>query len=344
MTAGGYGRGVYHVVEYGGTFATTASRSAASRRASLPRSTPRARISSTSRSTTIPRRHSSGGATPIWSAATAPGAAPTSTGGMRTAGRRLSGGRPGHLPRHARDSDRRRHTGLPEPGVRGQRLHPRRRQRRSAGADRRGATVGQGSRTTATIATPIIGPGGIEKIGVGTIVLAAANSYLGGTTITAGTLSISADANLGATSGGLAFNGGTLENTAALTTARAITLTGTGTFKTSADLTVTGTISGAGALTKADWAASPSTGNNAYSAARSSMPARCRYRPTPISAPRRAALSSTAAHCKHRRLHLGTRRDAAQRRRLQHDRRPHPQREPSPAQARSPRSARARSP
>ena len=122
----------------------------------------------------------------------------------------------------------------------------------------------EGLRTTATIAAPITGPGGIEKIGVGTIVLAAANSYSGGTTITAGTLSISADANLGAASGGLTFNGGTLENTAALTTARAITFNGTGTLKTSADLTVTGVISGASGLTKAGSGRLTLTGNNTY--------------------------------------------------------------------------------
>ena len=122
----------------------------------------------------------------------------------------------------------------------------------------------EGPRTTATIATPIIGPGGIEKIGVGTIVLAAANSYSGGTTITAGTLSISADANLGAASGGLTFNGGTLENTAALTTARAVTLTNTGTFKTTADLTATGIISGGGALPRPATGRLTLTGNNTY--------------------------------------------------------------------------------
>ena len=111
---------------------------------------------------------------------------------------------------------------------------------------------------------PIIGPGGIEKIGAGTIVLAAANSYTGGTTINAGTLSISADANLGAASGGLTFIGGTLENTAGLTTARAITLANTGTFKTTADLIATGVISGGGALTKAGLGRLTLTGNNTY--------------------------------------------------------------------------------
>ncbi|MPZ33582.1 MAG: autotransporter domain-containing protein [Rhodospirillales bacterium] len=123
----------------------------------------------------------------------------------------------------------------------------------------------EGSRTTATIATPIAGTGGIEKIGAGTIVLAGANSYAGGTTINGGTLSISADANLGAASGGLTFKGGTLENTAALTTARAVTLTNTGTFKTTADLVATGVISGSGALTKAGSGRLTLSGNNTYS-------------------------------------------------------------------------------
>lgn len=69
-------------------------------------------------------------------------------------------------------------------------------------------------------------------------------------TLEGGVLQISSDANLGAPSGGLTFNGGTLENTAAITTSRSITMTGAGTLQTDADLTDSGSVSGSGSLTK----------------------------------------------------------------------------------------------
>ncbi len=47
------------------------------------------------------------------------------------------------------------------------------------------------------------------KTGGGTLVLSGSNNYTGGTTIAAGTLSVSSDANLGAASGALTFDGGT---------------------------------------------------------------------------------------------------------------------------------------
>ncbi|MFG1465914.1 autotransporter-associated beta strand repeat-containing protein [Xanthobacter sp. DSM 24535] len=123
----------------------------------------------------------------------------------------------------------------------------------------------EGARTTATLATPITGAGGIVKIGAGTIVLTANNTYAGGTAVHAGTLSVSADNNLGAATGGLAFDGGTLENTSAFTTGRAITLnSGGGTLRTTTDLTASGVISGAGALTKTGAGTLTLTGANSY--------------------------------------------------------------------------------
>src|SRR5699024_7663871 len=68
---------------------------------------------------------------------------------------------------------------------------------------------------TAEIATTVAGTGGITKTQGGTLVLEGSNSYQGGTAINGGTLSVSADANLGAASGGLTIDGGTLHNTAA---------------------------------------------------------------------------------------------------------------------------------
>lgn len=87
----------------------------------------------------------------------------------------------------------------------------------------------------------------VEKRGSGSTSLTGANTYTGGTTIRSGTLSITADANLGDASGGVVFEGGTLAMNGA-SVARAITLsTGGGTIftDTSAAL-LSGSISGAG--------------------------------------------------------------------------------------------------
>ncbi len=65
----------------------------------------------------------------------------------------------------------------------------------------------------------ISGTGAVSQIGTGTTILTATNSYQGGTGITAGTLQVSSDANLGAASGGLTFNGGTLRTTASFSAA-----------------------------------------------------------------------------------------------------------------------------
>jgi len=117
---------------------------------------------------------------------------------------------------------------------------------------------------TYTYAGIISGSGGISQIGTGTTILTGANTYGGGTTISAGALSVSADNNLGAASGGLTFNGGTLQTTSAFTSGRNVTLTGNGTFQTDADLALTGVISGSGLFTKTGAGTLTLSGNNSY--------------------------------------------------------------------------------
>jgi autotransporter-associated beta strand protein len=61
------------------------------------------------------------------------------------------------------------------------------------------------------------GSGGVTKIGNGVVTLATSNTYTGTTQINAGTLSISADNNLGSTAAPVTLYGGTLQTTAGIT-------------------------------------------------------------------------------------------------------------------------------
>ncbi|WP_441244887.1 autotransporter outer membrane beta-barrel domain-containing protein [Tardiphaga sp. 768_D3_N2_1] len=92
-------------------------------------------------------------------------------------------------------------------------------------------------------------PGSIVKTGIGTLTLSGANTYTGGTTLAGGTLSVSSDANLGWTGGGLTFTGGTLRTTAGFSSGRNIALgTGGGILQVdTGTLELSGTISDSGA-------------------------------------------------------------------------------------------------
>ena len=65
--------------------------------------------------------------------------------------------------------------------------------------------------TSTTYARTLSGLGGLAKVGSGTFTLSGANTYSGGSTISAGRVVVGNAAALGASSGALAVNGGTLD-------------------------------------------------------------------------------------------------------------------------------------
>lgn len=103
-----------------------------------------------------------------------------------------------------------------------------------------------------TLGSSISGAGSMSKSGAGTLTLSGNNSYAGGTAINGGVLEVSSDTNLGAPSGGLTFNGGTLATTASFDTGRTVTLSTTGAINVavSTELGLTGTVTGLGDLVK----------------------------------------------------------------------------------------------
>src|SRR5262249_27093525 len=108
-------------------------------------------------------------------------------------------------------------------------------------------SIFNGAAANQSIANAIVGSSNVVQFGDGTLTLSGNNTYTGGTTLSRGTLAVSSDANLGATSGGLTFFdvGGTLRVLADVTSARGILILGeSATFDTNGNtLTLSGSIS-----------------------------------------------------------------------------------------------------
>ncbi|MDM0116921.1 autotransporter outer membrane beta-barrel domain-containing protein [Variovorax sp. J22R133] len=131
-----------------------------------------------------------------------------------------------------------------------------------------GGTFAPAAGTTLSLTGPISGLGMLTQGGSGTLVLAGANSYAGGTLLGNGVLAVSTDANLGAPSGPLEFGGGTLRADADLSVAatRPVTFDAPGgRIDTNGHTaTIAQTIDGSGGLTKLGSGTLVLAGNNAY--------------------------------------------------------------------------------
>ena len=138
---------------------------------------------------------------------------------------------------------------------------------RATTLDSGGGTFDVVPRTTLTMSGAIDGAGALSKSNAGTLVLTADNSYAGGTTINGGAVQVAADGNLGAATGPLSFDGGTLATTASFSSRRDTTInSGGGTFDVapSTTLTMSGAIDGTGALSKSNAGALVLTADNTY--------------------------------------------------------------------------------
>lgn len=125
-------------------------------------------------------------------------------------------------------------------------------------------TLTAGGDNTSTAASGVIsGTGSLDKQGSGTLTLSGSNSYGGTTTVSAGTLSIASDGNLGSGTVNLA-GGAVLDVSGATTIDNAIVLTGNSSIGNSSAVTLSGAISGTYDLTKTGSGNLTLSGSNSY--------------------------------------------------------------------------------
>ncbi|MDH4872215.1 DUF4347 domain-containing protein, partial [Pseudomonas sp. BN515] len=130
------------------------------------------------------------------------------------------------------------------------------------------ADISAASISTLTLTGALSGPFSLNKTDSGMLTLSNNGneaSHTGGTSITAGTLSIANDDHLG--SGQVTLNGGTLAITGATTIDNAIALASAAAISTSANATVSGVLSGSGTLTKTGASTLTLSGSNTHSGA-----------------------------------------------------------------------------
>lgn len=137
-------------------------------------------------------------------------------------------------------------------------------QRANANVAANGGVIDNGGNSAAFSGT-VSGAGHLTLAGAGTTTLSGANTYSGGTTIQQGTtVAIGAAANLG--TGAITLDGGTLRTLAAITETAPITLGAQGGAidNQGFDSTISGAITGAGAMLFAGNGTTTLTGTNTY--------------------------------------------------------------------------------
>jgi fibronectin-binding autotransporter adhesin len=120
---------------------------------------------------------------------------------------------------------------------------------------------------TGTFSGTISGAGSITKAGLGSLALSGTNSYSGGTTINNGTVAVNSANSLGAASGAVTVNAGTLEVTTGFTSSRNIVLgNSSSTIQVDPSQTYSnsGVVSGTGTLNKTGTGNLILTGTNTF--------------------------------------------------------------------------------